>query len=42
MYMYANEIAFRILQRVYAACVWEYQKKKEKKTGGYTFTSIAL
>jgi hypothetical protein len=30
MYMYANEIAFIILQRVYAACVWEYKKNQKK------------
>ena len=31
MYMYVKEIAFRILQKVYAACVWEYNKNNKNQ-----------
>jgi hypothetical protein len=31
MYMYAKGIAFRILHKGYAACVWEYKTNKNQE-----------
>ena len=30
MYMNVKAIAFRILQKVYTACVWEYRKQNQE------------
>jgi len=44
MYMYVKGIAFRILQTVYTACVWEWNNNKKKNRRTYshsnTFTWI--